>query len=261
MIEARDILFKFGSTSVADERGMDRHRLDRYSQQLAELHNMGLLHGIVSSGSVKAGQAIDPLEKDEQVLAAQGSAVVVTEWQRHLRKFGVRAGQVLTTHHEMDDPGEGSALLLGMKKLNRAGVVPIVNENDLLSEEELRKRPLGGDNDRLAAHLAQILGSDALYIVTAGVKGLMRADGKYLVRTIASEAMHSRGVYAYDEALEIAGYVEHKPENSMASKVKALVDLANIGIQGYIGSSTTPFREVLNGNEGTKVLPTNGQNV
>lgn len=261
MAEVENILFKFGSTSVADAPGVDDAKLGIYAPQLAELHAAGRLLGIVSSGSVMAGKGIDPSQQDEQVLAALGSHWIVAGWERALSRHGLHAGQVLTTHHELDDPGEGSAFLHGFNKLHRAGIIPVVNENDVLSEEELKKRPLGGDNDVLTGHIAQITDADAVYIVTAGVRGLLRCNGKYLVRTIAADADHSSGTYSYDEALDIAGYREDAPENSMASKIKVLTDLAQVGISGFIGSSSAKFRDVLAGRAGTKVLPVGAKRV
>lgn len=257
MIESKKMLFKFGSTSVADDgRGISEKKLEVYAPQLVELHNRDLLLGIVSSGSVMSGKGIDASQKDEQVLAAMGSAWLVTAWDRHLHKHGVHAAQVLTTHHELDDPGEGSAFQKALHKLHIAGVIPVINENDILSEEELDKRPLGGDNDMLTGHIAQTLGANAVYMVTAGVRGLLRGHEHYLVRTVAPEADHSQGIYSYEEALDFAGYKDGEdPKNSMASKVKVLTDLAQLGIAGYIGSSSTPFREVLESRAGTKVLP------
>lgn len=249
------IWFKFGSTSVADHNGLREDYLDKAARQLAIEHRRGRLGGIVTSGAVLLGRSIDPSEKDDQVAASMGSAGVVVGWGKALGKYGIMVGQVLTTHQEMDDPEEGGMLQSALAKMNTAGKVPIVNQNDLESEEELDKRPFGGDNDKLSGHIVRLTGSDGLYIATAGVRGLLRCDGKYRVRTVAAEADHSQGVYSYDEALEFAGYVEGAPENSMSSKTKVLVDLARDGIAGYIGPADAPFQSVWAGHTGTEFRP------
>jgi glutamate 5-kinase len=234
------VVVKYDSSSVTYGHGMDRRRLDEYAERIGRLKRVADVI-IVSSGSVKAGEAIwrrgnnDPIVGDNLPYAMLGSASVVTSWQEALGKQGLLAGQLPVTHKEIrSEAGELHQSLTG--SLDR-GIVPVVNENGALSQEELARLAYGGDNDGIAANIATLMGASALFLLT-DKKGLLKPSD-YLVREVAANDAdwdRARGYIDYDP--------QEDPTNGMQSKVKAAIWVAQFGIDAYIASANASFEAI-----------------
>lgn len=175
---ARRIVVKVGSTLVTNEgRGVDADAIGNWSRQLAALAHQGREVIMVSSGAIAEGMkrlnwAIRPKElHDQQAAAAVGQMGLVHMYESKLREHGLASAQVLLTHADLADRerylNARSTLLtlLGLK------VVPVVNENDTVVNDEIRF----GDNDTLGALVANLVEADALVILT-DQPGLYSAD-------------------------------------------------------------------------------------
>jgi len=245
---------KYGTTSVTNGEGMDQRRLDAYAENLANVTSeYGLI--IVSSGAMLTGKYfLEQLKgrhatATDETLATIGSSHVVTAWQSAFRPHGRLVGQILVTHHELDDPEESNKLETSLLDSLRVGVVPVVNENDALSDRELAKIAYGGDNDGLASHVAQRMGAHVLCIFT-DVDGLY--SGTELVPVVhatAEEQAKARAAATHTQATKSS-----RP-SGMPYKVDAAIKAANAGISTYIAHANADVEAVLSGTAGTHFEP------
>ncbi len=166
---ARRIVVKIGSSSLTDDRGgLDQDRIRAIADTAAELAEQGTELVIVSSGAIAA--ALGPLGLPErpaavalqQAAASVGQALLATAWQGAFARHGRTTGQVLLTESDVIRPQTYRNVRTALEALLDLGTVPVVNENDTTATHEIRF----GDNDRLAALVAQLLGADALILLT-----------------------------------------------------------------------------------------------
>lgn len=185
---ANEIVVKIGSQLLATHRkrpGDPRPRLTvdtrfigRIARQVAALHRAGRRVTLVSSGAITAGcaelgRADRPSDvADAQAVAAIGQRRLMTHWHDAFQKVGLGVGQVLLTRADFDDRLRFLNLHNCITRLQALDCVPIANENDTVAVEELRF----GDNDLLAALLANAVRADALVLLT-GVPGLLDESG------------------------------------------------------------------------------------
>jgi glutamate 5-kinase len=179
LANARRVVIKIGSTLFVDqEKGtLDRPWLEGVCADVAELKRKGADVIIVSSGAVALGRRELKLDarrarlEEAQAAAATGQILLAHAYQEILRAFGLTAAQVLLT---LDDSERRERYLNASKTLLTLlgyGAVPVINENDTVATQELRY----GDNDRLAARVAQMVSADCL-VLLSDVDGLYTAD-------------------------------------------------------------------------------------
>jgi glutamate 5-kinase len=175
---ARRIVVKVGSSLVTNEgRGLDEGAIGHWSQQLAALVRQGRELIMVSSGAVaegmkRLGWATRPREIHElQAAAAVGQMGLVQMYETKLRECGVGSAQVLLTHADLADRERYLNARSTLLTLLQLGVVPVINENDTVVNDEIKF----GDNDTLGALVANLVEADALIILT-DQKGLYTAD-------------------------------------------------------------------------------------
>ncbi|KAB7764914.1 glutamate 5-kinase [Xanthomonas maliensis] len=172
----RRAVLKVGSSLLAADGG---GLSPRFALGLAQFVSANLAAGrelvIVSSGAVAAGRAILPRAADagaamaaRQALAALGQAQLIALWQRFFER---PAAQVLLTHDDLRNRRRYLNARATLQELLRLGALPVVNENDTVSVDELKL----GDNDNLAAIVAALVDADALFIAT-DIDGLYSAD-------------------------------------------------------------------------------------
>jgi glutamate 5-kinase len=175
---ARRIVVKVGSSLVTNEgRGLDEVAIGHWSQQLAALVQQGRELIMVSSGAVaegmkRLGWVSRPKEIHElQAAAAVGQMGLVQMYETKLRECGVGSAQVLLTHADLADRERYLNARSTLLTLLQLGVVPVINENDTVVNDEIKF----GDNDTLGALVANLVEADVLIILT-DQKGLYTAD-------------------------------------------------------------------------------------
>lgn len=176
--DARRIVVKVGSSLVTNEgRGLDEQAIGHWSEQLAQLVQAGREVIMVSSGAVaegmkRLGWAQRPKELHElQAAAAVGQMGLVQMYETKLRTCGVGSAQVLLTHADLADRERYLNARSTLLKLLELRVVPVINENDTVVNDEIKF----GDNDTLGALVANLVEADALIILT-DQRGLYQAD-------------------------------------------------------------------------------------
>lgn len=162
---ARRIVVKVGSSSIS---GTSSWRIPKLVYALAEAHGRGAEILLVSSGAIATGMpflGLDSRPTDlatQQAAAAVGQNILVYRYQAALRPFRIVAGQVLLTAGDLEDALPRSNARRAIERLLGLRILPIVNENDTVATHEIRF----GDNDRLAALVARLVGADALVLLS-----------------------------------------------------------------------------------------------
>lgn len=175
---ARRWVVKIGSALItADGKGLDRERLRHWVDQVADLMEAGNEVVIVSSGAVAEGMKRMAWTQRPtglhglQAAAAIGQMGLVQAWESCFQRRGRHTAQVLLTHDDLSNRKRYLNARSTLRALVGFGVVPVVNENDAVANEELRF----GDNDTLAALVANLIEADLLVLLT-DQQGLYSAD-------------------------------------------------------------------------------------
>ena len=176
---ARKVVLKVGSALLVDwdTGSVNRTRLAGIAADIADLRRGGRRALVVSSGSIALGRRrlnlpVHALALDQkQAAAAAGQALLMRAWEEALEPHGLNTAQILLTRDDTETRRRWLNARATVTTLLELGAVPVVNENDTVVTEEIRY----GDNDRLAARAAQMIGADLL-ILLSDVDGLYSAD-------------------------------------------------------------------------------------
>lgn len=167
--EARTIVVKVGSSSLTSVSGqLDVQKLRALVTAISHAQMQGARIVLVSSGAIAAGFGLlgfNERPKDvptQQATASVGQGLLMAQYEAAFSQFGFRVGQMLLTADVTISPSRYRNAQRTMLRLLELGVIPIVNENDALSSNEIRF----GDNDRLAALVANIVRAEALVLLT-----------------------------------------------------------------------------------------------
>ncbi|MFW5849313.1 MAG: glutamate 5-kinase [Spirochaetota bacterium] len=242
------ILIKIGSALISDG---PRIRLPWLAQKIWEIAELirERSHGvlIVSSGAVAAGMEMQGLtERPRDVLELQqlsgiGQVRLMTHYKEFFREWNIAVAQILLTHHNFSSDRERNTITQIVDAYLSKGVVPIVNENDMVDKEEFDYQRRFSDNDILAALVGVNVGVDLAVLLT-DVDGLYAADPKKdssvaLIERVERvtpeiEAMASRE----GGALGLGG---------MSSKVIAARRLTEAGIPTIIASGRHSIPDIV----------------
>jgi glutamate 5-kinase len=172
--EFRRLIVKVGSSLLVDADGrLNRDWLETLAHDVGALQKQGHEILIVSSGAIAIGSLILGINKrrarleDLQAAAAAGQVQLVHAYQEVLGQHGIAAAQILLTPEDTENRRRFLNARGTLGRLIERGVIPVINENDTVATEEIRY----GDNDRLAARVAQLVMADAL-ILLSDVDGL-----------------------------------------------------------------------------------------
>ena len=176
--DAKRVVIKIGSSSLSHTSGkLNFHRIELLSRTLSDFVNSGKQIILVSSGAITAGRAKlnfghKPASTEEkQALAAIGQAELMRIYERFFSSYGQNVAQVLITREVVDNNECRQNAKNTFEVLLNLGCVPIVNENDTISTDEIEF----GDNDTLSALVAALTGADML-ILLSDIDGLFTDD-------------------------------------------------------------------------------------
>ena len=171
---ARRVVIKVGSRTLASDAAV----YDRIAAAIATARREQRSVVLVSSGAIalgvrRLGWRTRPREMAKlQAAAAAGQTALMSLYEQAFRNVGLEVAQVLLTHADLADRVRGNNARAALQALVEAGAVPILNENDSVSVEEIRF----GDNDQLAALVAPLVDAD-LVLLLSDVEGLLGTDG------------------------------------------------------------------------------------
>lgn len=163
--DARRIVVKVGSSSIS---GGNVGQIAPLVDALAAAHERGAEVVLVSSGAIATGMPylrLDARPDDlatQQAAASVGQNILIYRYQESLRRYGIVAGQVLLTAGDLENDTHRLNAQRAMERLLGLRILPIVNENDTVATHEIRF----GDNDRLAAMVAELIAADLLVLLS-----------------------------------------------------------------------------------------------
>jgi glutamate 5-kinase len=233
------VVIKVGSSTLTYENGRPNlKRMEHICRVVSDLKNRGIEVVLVSSGAVAVGVNRLGLKerptdlKGKQAAAAIGQSDLVAIYDRFFSEYGYLAAQILLTRAAIGTPNRKENIINTFSALLEYGAVPVVNENDTVSVEEL----VFGDNDRLSAEVAGLIGADLLIIMT-DIDGLYDRDPK--------ENPDARRILRVseitDELLESAGGAgTSRGTGGMRSKLEAIRFANDSGINAAIISGEKP---------------------
>jgi glutamate 5-kinase len=173
----RRITVKIGSALLVDRtKGLKRDWLTSLADDIAALTKGGAEVLVVSSGAIALGRTILSLGKrvlkleESQAAAAVGQIALASAWSEALGRHDLKSGQILLTLGDTEERRRYLNARATISKLLELGAVPVINENDTVATSEIRY----GDNDRLAARVATMMGADLL-VLLSDIDGLYTA--------------------------------------------------------------------------------------
>jgi glutamate 5-kinase len=179
----RSVVVKLGTQLLSDKEGrLDAAFVAGVADQVAALRQKGTQVTIVSSGAIGAGLRELKLPKRPtdlaklQAVAAVGQRRLMDVWAEAFEKHGLPVAQILLTREDIDDRARFLNVRNTIHAIHDLGAVPVINENDTISTDELVKISFG-DNDILAALVTHALRADLLVLLTV-VDGVLDAAGK-----------------------------------------------------------------------------------
>ena len=177
--DSHRIVVKVGTSTLTHATGhLNLRRIERLVKVLSDLQNSGMRVVLVSSGAVSAGVAkigfghIPSTPEEKQAMAAIGQSELMKIYDRFFSDYGHTVAQILMTKDVMTNPVRREAAENTFRRLMEMRCIPIVNENDSVSTDELTKF---GGNDILSAYVAQISGAELL-LNLSDVDGLYDSD-------------------------------------------------------------------------------------
>ena len=237
--QAKRVVLKVGSAVLTDDNGLDLKIIGNIARQVSFLQSTGREVILVSSGAVAAGRkrlgvVKTPHEelKVKQALAATGQGLLMQAYEQAFADFEQPVAQVLLTHADLSHRGRYLNVRNTILTLFEFGVVPIINENDTVSAEELRF----SDNDTLGALMTNMIGADMFIILT---------DVDCLYTGHPSEDSSARPIYTVASITkEIERMAGHSTSllgtGGMMAKIRAAKMVAACGGCSFIGPGRHP---------------------
>jgi glutamate 5-kinase len=226
------IVVKVGTHAIARKSGHPDHiALKRLVAQLSALKSSGHEVVFVSSGAVAAGVEALGLKarpkdtNDIQMCAAVGQVQFICEYEKLFAEHGIKIGQVLLTHDDFESRRRSQNVRKSIEHLVKAEIVPVINENDVVADDELKGLTFG-DNDWLSFLIARLVKADLLILLTT-VDGLLDSNGKRIALV-----ENPRKVMR----LVRAGEKGSLSKGGMDSKLKAVRAAVDSGIDTYIAN-------------------------
>ncbi|MDE2891200.1 MAG: glutamate 5-kinase [Chloroflexota bacterium] len=238
--QPRRIICKLGTnllTSGSDR--LDPGVLEEVVRQVADLRSDGAQVAVVTSGAVTAGQARVGVTQTRssvgarQALAAIGQAQLVQRYDSLLQRYGLTAAQALITRGDVAERRGYLNVRNTLLRLLQYGVVPIINENDVVADEELRGGAFG-ENDALSALIANLIDADLL-ILLSDVEGVYDRDPRThddarLIPVLPNPV----------SMMQAAGDVDQRSRGGMRAKLEAARRASAGGTEVVIASGHEP---------------------
>ncbi len=257
LTSAHRVVVKIGSRALVQSNGRpDTRRMSALVDGIAALHREGREVIVVSSGAIACGlQALGMKKRPDdlptlQMAAAVGQSRLMAAYDKLFTRKKCRIGQVLLTHDDLEHRRRHLNARNTMLKLLEHGVIPIINENDVVSVDEIKF----GDNDALASRSAMIVEADLLVLLTT-VNGFRATDAKGRSRKVdflpdvTSETLsHAKGK---GSAFSTGG---------MASKLTSAAEAAHMGTTVVIanGRQDGILQKIVSGANVGTLIPASG---
>lgn len=251
---AQRIVAKIGSSSLTTaDGGLDLDRIQALVDTLAAARSAGREIVLVSSGAIAAGLGPLGLKRrpndlaTQQAAASVGQGLLVAHYTRRFHEYGWPVGQVLLTVDDVTRQQHYRNAYRTFSKLLQLGVIPVVNENDTIATHEIRF----GDNDRLAALVAQLVHADALLL-------LSDVDALYTDHParIGAERIAEVNTTAQLADVDTSRTGSHVGTGGMTTKVQAAQIATSAGIPVLVTAARNAPAALAGRDVGTRFAPT-----
>jgi glutamate 5-kinase len=245
---ARSVVVKIGTTALTTPAGMfDASRLEQLADAIEARMKAGSDVVIVSSGAIAAG--LEPLGltrrptdlATKQAAASVGQVALVNSWSAAFSRYQRTVGQVLLTAHDIAMRVQHTNAQRTLDRLRSLHAVAIVNENDTVATNEIRF----GDNDRLSALVAHLVGADAL-VLLSDIDGLYDSDPRKGNARFISEVTGPQ-----DLAGVVAGGGSSLGTGGMASKLSSALLAADAGVPVLLAAAADAAEALSEASVGT----------
>lgn len=248
--ESRKIVIKIGSNVLSNDEGaVNKEVLHNIVEQVNRLISRGKQVLLVSSGAGICGVgAINKWSRRKdmnykQALCAIGQVELMMAYKEYFGDYDIHVGQILLTKEDLQDPHRALNIRNALFTLVDEGVVPVINENDSVSVEEIKI----GDNDTLSAHVANLWNADTL-IILSDIDGVYDRDPKTdetaeLIETVTD-------IDTLLDEISIGG-TSSFGTGGIASKIEAarLVNMYGNSMVLLNGKKSNIIRKAMNGEE------------
>lgn len=237
-------MVKIGSAVVAPGGVLDNGAMDRLCDDIAHARTRSRSMLLVSSGAVAAGfagiglSAMPKSLRDKQAAAAIGQPRLLRAYAERLSKHGITTAQVLLTADDFDHRTRFINARHTLETLLKHRVLPIINENDSVTYEEIRL----GDNDRLSALVASAVGADLLLLLSSA-PGLIHRETGEIIPTVTSIAQ-ARTHVTSDRSTTGTGGMKTKLD---AAEIAITHGVSVVITRGPTPDSPSPISDVLSG--------------
>ena len=240
---AKKIIIKLGSTTIVDSKGKFKKKwLSSLIQDIKKLRKNNQEVVIVSSGAIALGQSYLKIKNKKvklemsQAVASVGQIHLINEFQKLFEKNKIKIGQILITPDDTEQRRRALNARRTFENLFKLKAIPIVNENDTTATSEIKY----GDNDRLAARVAQIAGADLL-IILSDIDGLYKkvSNKKSLIKEV--NVVDEKIFSLVDKTINAYG------SGGMLTKLEAAKICMNAGCNMLIanGKKFNPIQEII----------------
>jgi glutamate 5-kinase len=241
--KAKKIVIKLGSSTIVDNKGQFKKKwLLSLIQDIKKLRKNNQEVVIVSSGSIALGQSYLKIKNKKvklemsQAVASVGQIYLINEFQKLFAKNKIEIGQILITPDDTEQRRRALNARRTFENLFKLKAIPVVNENDTTATSEIKY----GDNDRLAARVAQIIGADLL-IILSDVDGLYQkiSNKKSLIKEV--DVINEKIFSLVDKTINTYG------SGGMFTKLEAAKICMNAGCNMLItnGKSFYPIQKII----------------
>lgn len=232
----KKIVVKVGSNVITQANGLpDESRIEHLVNQLAEIKKQGIEVILVSSGAVASGRSLIKISEKQdavtsrQLLAAIGQVKLINTYSNFFAPHQIKCAQVLVTKEDFRDRAHYLNMKNCLQILLQNEVIPVVNENDVVSVTEL----MFTDNDELAGLIASMLSADAL-IILSNVNGIYNGDPKAAGSAVIQEITGS--------VANLASFIQTGKSSfgrgGMITKTTMAQKVAKLGITVHIANGT-----------------------
>ena len=247
------IVVKIGTSSLTDEAGViDVDVIDKVAGEVAALRLAGHELTIVTSGAIAAGLPVLGISAADrptdsvslQAISSIGQPALLRTWSTSFHEHGLIVGQILLAPHNFGERAQYLHARSTLTRLHELGVVPLINENDAVTDSEIRY----GDNDRIAALVANLIAADVLVLLT-DTDGVLTADPR-----LDPNASLIEEIAEFDQLIDAAvgGSGTVRGSGGMASKLTAARIAAWSGVRTVIANAARPnvISDAVDGVEG-----------